>query len=656
MLGLTTATGCKEAEPLLPAADAVVHTLVEALSSGDLTAVPFLGGTDAATSEYGVVMKGLGDVRPDVTANLITYDTTTNTAVADLTQSYAIGGSTWTYQTKANLDYLGSDGWRVHWTPTLVHPGLDGYTRLSLTSSSATRGSITAADGTALVWNRPVYRVGIDKTKVSGDQTAASARALAGLLGINADTYVKAVQNGGPQQFVIAVTLREGQVPAGYEDIPGALAQSDTASLGPSPTWAIGLLGAAGEATADDILAGGGAIQQGDVVGHSGLQARYDAYLRGTPGYTVWLAPRAKADVTTPAPTPRPTSTPLSQRQKLWGVDPTPGGNLATTLDPTLQTKAEDILAGQTGVAALVVLDWSTGAIRVAANSPASGANPYATIGRYAPGSTFKLATALAALRSGYTLDSPVDCPVNATVSGQVFKNVTGYSHNGRITLREAVAYSCNTAMVNISRDLPLDALTNAAASLGIGNKADLGFASFLGNVPPADSHQLLASDSFGQGTIEASPLAMATEAASVAAGHTVTPYLIAPASPAGTSTTSTTPSGTPATPSATTSTGPAPSSPPSALPTSDAAPLTAAEAASLQAAMQAVVQIGSGASLKGLVIGAKSGTAEFSKDGTMLTHAWMIAYTDTYAIAAYVDDGQGGTATAGPLVAALLS
>jgi len=33
-----------------------------------------------------------------------------------------------------------------------------------------------------------------------------------------------------------------------------------------------------------------------------------------------------------------------------------------------------------------------------------------------------------------------------------------------------------------------------------------------------------------------------------------------------------------------------------------------------------------------------------------------MIAYTDTYAIAAYVDDGQGGTATAGPLVAALLS
>jgi cell division protein FtsI/penicillin-binding protein 2 len=71
---------------------------------------------------------------------------------------------------------------------------------------------------------------------------------------------------------------------------------------------------------------------------------------------------------------------------------------------------------------------------------------------------------------------------------------------------------------------------------------------------------------------------------------------------------------------------------------------------------MKAVVTLGSGQVLKGLVTGAKSGTAEFTQDGQTLTHAWFIAYNDQYAIAAYVDDGVGGTVTAAPLIKAFLS
>ena len=659
--GLLAAVGCESQPPALPDAGGVVTALVNGLEAGTLAAVPFAGSAQAAQTEYETVTAGLGGVHPTVMAGAITYDQQANSAIVELATSYALGASAWTYTSSAQLVYGGTPGWRVVWSPTIVFSRLDGYTRLSLTSTPATRGQITGENGQQLVWNRPVFQVGIDKSKVSGAQAEASARALAAAVGVNADAYAKQVAAGGAIQFVVAITLRAEQVPAAVDTIPGALAQGGTMSLGPSPTFAIGLLGSAGAATADDIKRSNGTLQADDTVGHTGLQAKYDAFLRGTDGYTVWLAPRSADSVTKPSAdaTATPAPTPSTERVPLWGVDPVAGGTLNTTLDEAAQTKAEAVLAGQSGIAALVVLDAKTGAIRAAANSPAAGANPYATQGRYAPGSTFKVATTLAAMRNGMTPDSPVDCPTTVTVDGKQFKNVTGYSpqHNGTITMREAVAYSCNTAMVNISQKLPAGALVDAAASLGIGNQADLGFNSFLGEVPQPSDSVTAAADSFGQGDVLASPLAMATEAASVAAGRTITPYLLVPTetqSPQPSATSSDSP--TPAVSSPAAPTLPASELPPTALPTSTATPLSAQEASWLQSEMEAVVTLGSGSVLKGLVTGAKSGTAEFTQDGQTLTHAWFIAYNNQYAIAAYVDQGVGGATTAAPLIKAFLS
>ena len=56
-----------------------------------------------------------------------------------------------------------------------------------------------------------------------------------------------------------------------------------------APTRAFGqpLLGTVGEATAEVVEASDGAVRPGDPVGLSGLQARYDEQLRGTPGVEV---------------------------------------------------------------------------------------------------------------------------------------------------------------------------------------------------------------------------------------------------------------------------------------------------------------------------------------------------------------------------------
>ncbi|WP_269451844.1 hypothetical protein [Tessaracoccus coleopterorum] len=62
---------------------------------------------------------------------------------------------------------------------------------------------------------------------------------------------------------------------------------------------------------------------------------------------------------------------------------------------------------------------------------------------------------------------------------------------------------------------------------------------------------------------------------------------------------------------------------------------------------MEATVDSGTGKGLKGVMSGAKSGTAEWGKAGQQQTHAWMIAYNDRYAVSAFVEVGDSGGTTA---------
>jgi len=99
--------------------------------------------------------------------------------------------------------------------------------------------------------------------------------------------------------------------------------------------------------------------------------------------------------------------------------------------------------------------------------------------------------------------------------------------------------------------------------------------------------------------------------------------------------------------------TGAAPASPPTD-------PLTAAEAAQLRAMMHAVVTDGSGTLLQPLqppTVIAKTGTAEYGSatGGSLPTHAWMIAAQGDLAVAVFVDTGESGSHTAGPILKAFL-
>lgn len=625
----TGCTGGSTTPGRLPPADELAGRLATALSTGSLAELPLSGDAGAAAADYKAVMARMDGLLPQVSVQSISYQE--RQATITLAQTWSMGAGSWQYTSTATAQY-NEPSWSLDWQPGIIHPQLDSSTRLIHERSGAARGSIFGTGGQPLVWEQPVYRVGINKAWVGADQLTASATRLATLLGINVDNFLAKVNAAGAKAFVVGLTVREGRVPAEIDSIVGGYAQAAALPLAQSSTFAVGLLGGSGEATAEDIADSKGAVAAGDIVGHTGLQAAQDAALRGQAGHTVTLAARPATTSASPSGTastasstrPRETN---STEVELFRVDPQDGRTVQTTLDVGLQTKAEQVLSGQPGVASLVVLDSTSGALLAAANSPAAGANSYATTGRYAPGSTFKVSSTLALLRSGLTADSQVSCQSSAVIENTRFTNYSDFPAGrlGAMPLRDAVAYSCNTAFVSSSTRLGRDDLTGAAASLGIGGDfvsgADPGFPVFYGSVPPTDKAVMRATDIIGQGEVEASPLAMAAEAASVHAGHTVIPYLIA-----------------------------------DQVPTSTATPLSSSEVDQLRQAMSAVVEKGSGRAMRGYVQAAKTGTAEFASNGQTLAHAWMIAYTDSYAIAAFVEVGESGSGTAGPIIRSFLS
>ncbi|MEO5854051.1 MAG: penicillin-binding transpeptidase domain-containing protein [Nocardioides sp.] len=600
-------------QPDVPDPTAAATALADGLASGDLAGVAFTPDTGAAAAEQlPEIVAGMGDTARTVeaAAGAVTDATETEpaTAAATLTWAWDVDGQEWTYDTTARLVLDGGD-WQVGWEPALVEPSLDEAVVLDKTTVGARRGDLTGARGTALVTDRPVTRFGIDRAQVPANRAVASARQLARLVGVAPGPYVKQVEAAGEKAFVEAIVLRRDEVPqrvgAAYQSIKGALAVQDDIPLGPTPDFAVPLLGRVGAVTAEMVEEDPERYQPGDVAGLSGLEARYDEQLAGTPGVVVdAVASDGKA-------------------REVFRVDAVDGDPLPLTLDLELQLAAEQALAGTGPAATLVAVRPSDGAVLAAANGPGTGGVNLATFGQAAPGSTFKTVSALALLRAGLTPDTVVDCPATVVVDGRSFENYDDYppSGLGSIPFRSAFANSCNTAFIGQSGRVGGTGLADAAATLGLGIDHDLGFPAYFGQVPPPETETEAAADMIGQGTVLASPMAMATVMASIQAGRTVVPRLI-----------ETVPVEVPA----------------------EAEPLAPAEAEALRGMLRTVVTSGSGSGLldvPGAPVLAKTGTAEFDLDGERLLHAWMVAAQGDLAVAVYVDIGESGSRTAGPLL-----
>ncbi|MET1038413.1 MAG: penicillin-binding transpeptidase domain-containing protein [Aeromicrobium sp.] len=592
-----------------PEARDTADELAAGLTAQQLTDLPTAAGGRVPQADLERIVKGMDGLKPTVTVDEVTEKD--DTATATLTSTWTFDGSTWEYTTPATLTYV-DEAWQVAWDSAIVAPDLGPDERLRVRTSAADRGDILGAGDEALVTERSVERIGIDKSRITPEQADGSARALAALIDVDADAYAKSVVAAGPQAFVVGIVVRTGSddtLSAGELDaIPGAVQLAAEMSLAPTRTFGQPMLGVVGEATAEIVEKSKGSIQGGDLVGLSGLALRYDEQLRGAPGVTVEAVPADEA----------------AEPRELFVGEAQAGTPLRTTIDVALQGSADEILADVDPASAIVAIRPSTGEILALSSGAGGEGADTAASSRQAPGSTFKLVTALALLRAGKDPSSPVPCTKTLTVDGRVFTNYSDYPSSaiGDIPLRSAIANSCNTAMIAERDEAPQAELTAAAAALGLGPDLDLGYPAFLGSVPDQADGTAHAASMIGQGQIEASPLAMAVVAASIANGTRVTPTLLVD---------------TPTKPAA-----------------EAATPLTKDEATQLQELFRGVVTDGSGAFLDdvpGDPVSAKTGTAEYGTDTPPRTHAWMIASRGDLAVAVFVADGESGSQTAGPLL-----
>ncbi|MGW9114557.1 penicillin-binding transpeptidase domain-containing protein [Microbacterium sp. NPDC055683] len=590
------------------AARAAADELVAALQDRSLEGV-----ADAAAAEaFAAQAEPLAAYDVSVAAGEVEREEAA--ATVPLSWSWDVEGHTWEYETVATL--VEEDGaWTADWSSETFVPGLAADEQLSVTRSFGPRADIVDASGDPIVTERAVGRYGLDKANVDPAAVGESAERIAAAVGIDAAAYRATAEGAGPQAFVEAIVVREGEedryVSADFASIPGALVVADEIPLAPTRTFARELLGIVGQATAEAVEASDGAVRAGDEVGLSGLQQTYDAALRGTPDVVV----EAVAG---------------EDRRELAAWEGEDGTPLVLTLDQDMQIGAEEILAGlgdDAPASAMVAIRPSTGEVLAAANGLGAEGMNIATTGAYAPGSTFKLVTSLALLRAGVGLDDVLSCPESLTVDGYTFSNYDDYpaSALGEVAFRTAIAHSCNTALIGARDRIDEGALESAAAALGLGGEIDLGYPASLGQVPAPEGETEKAADLIGQGRVLATPLAMATVAASVQAGETVVPHLLVE------------------------ETG-----------TADAdVPLTPDEASSLQELMRAVVTDGSATFLAGVPgepVGAKTGTAEYGEpdaDGAYATHSWMVGTHGDLAVAVFVEDGVSGAETAGPLLQA---
>ncbi len=346
---------------------------------------------------------------------------------------------------------------------------------------------------------------------------------------------------------------------------------------------------------------------------------------------------------------------------QLQGKEPR-GEKILTTLDPRAQQVANAALAGHRG--AVLALDPRSGAVTVMASSPSFDPNALRSptafkvlekdtndplVNRvlqdgYAPGSTFKVLTATAAIDTGaFTPESTVSGRNDVLISGVALQNDDDESF-GPITLTYALAHSVNTVWAQVAEKLGKRTLARYMSRFGFDRKPELDYPA--GEMSTSGEYlageRLLSPTSplvdvgrmgIGQDKLEVTPLQMAEVAAAVANhGRLMVPHLTERIVDSEGRTVQ------------------------QVSPRVQSVVMKPSTATAVTSMMEAVVNEGTGeeAKIPGVQVAGKTGTAE-TQIGTAINNVWFIAFAPAanprVAIAVTLQDVPGqGAAFAAPV------
>jgi cell division protein FtsI/penicillin-binding protein 2 len=476
-----------------PKPEATADAFVNAFAKGDLAAAAReTDAADTARKQMSEVRKALEPESVTAKVDEVSAADGASTASVAYTVTWKLAANrTWSYE--SGFELRSSDGvWRVHWAPTVIHPKLAQEQAIAVQGQQPELAPVLDRDGNLVLAPNRVVSVLLEKDK-AGDVNAVAGALATALSGIdNTITQASILDGvnktpaGQPYQVVALRQSNYDAVKPAIYDLPGVRFTSAPRLLPQDNAFAPTVL--------------------------PGIRKVVEADLTGKAGWRVITTDSTGAEV-----------------EELYAKAPEPAAAATTTLSVGVQNAAQAAVNSEPTPSMIVAMQPSTGELLAVAQNPAADPEgPIALMGRYPPGSTFKIITAASALSSGkVTNATPVGCPPTITIDGREIPN-SGKFDKGTIPLSSAFAFSCNTTFAQLATEMGPADLTNMAKNLGLGVDFVMpGATTVTGSVPEATNVVERAEDGFGQGKVVASPFGMALVVSSVAAGQMPTPSIL---------------------------------------------------------------------------------------------------------------------------------
>jgi penicillin-binding protein 2 len=420
----------------------------------------------------------------------------------------------------------------------------------------ADRGVIKDARGTILVDSRPSFDAFVTPAFCTNCVTEVIPR-LAELLGWDAEQrkkvedLVRAGRRNAPFQPVpVRIDLTRDE----YDRLVARVDQLDGVEVTPVPhrnyrtsTVLSHVLGYMNEITQEELErlnADGSKYALGDYIGRRGLERYFEKRLRGKDGVRKEVVNARGQSIPE-----------LNAKLGEKAVElPTAGSNMVLSIDMRLQEVAERAFPGVAG--AVVAIDVNTGFIKALVSRP--GFDPNLLTGRvtpaqltalakdplkpminrvtaehFSPGSTFKVVTALAALKSGvFRPETVVNCPGGYRLGSRTWRCHKDSGH-GPVNAKMALQYSCDTWYYKFADTVGLDAIAEMGKALGLGSQTGIGVMAEVPGIMPSTAYHDKASpggytkgmalnSAIGQGDDNVTPLQLALVYAAIANGGTL--------------------------------------------------------------------------------------------------------------------------------------
>jgi penicillin-binding protein 2 len=408
------------------------------------------------------------------------------------------------------------------------------------------RGRLVDRFGVPLAINKQNFRVLIVREQT--DNVDATLDALDRIVDLTERDRQRVFRELERKRGFVPVTVRENlswdemaRIQVNAPDLPGVIIDEGLARSYPWGEDFAHVLGYVAAVSEDDLTGDPLLELPGFRIGKAGIEKEYDLALRGSGG-TSQVEVNAVGRVI----------------RELRREEGQPGAELPVTLDARLQRYTTEVLAEES--ASVVLMDVHTGEVLAMVSNPAYDpnafnrglshkewqalvSNDHAPLtnkpvgGQYAPGSTFKMVVALAALEAGVIKpENTVYCPGHMTLGNARFHCWKRWGH-GSVDMIEALAQSCDVYFYEIAKRVGIDRIAEMSHRFGLGRPVDVGLPHERSGLIPTVAWKRATLDQpwhkgetlvagIGQGYVLTTPLQLATMTARLASGLAVKPVL----------------------------------------------------------------------------------------------------------------------------------